>query len=179
MSDAPLRILHVEDDPQDRELVLATLQQHGLDCTIAGVASRAAFESALDEGHFDVILADDRLPAFDGLSAQRIAAERAPEIPFIFVSGTLGEEIAVERIQNGAVDYVLKQRLGRLASSITRAIGEARIRAEHARSELEVRRLNADLEQRVLERTTELAEANRALAANDQALRQSETRLHA
>jgi len=139
LADRPLRILHVEDDPRDRELVAATLTDDGLSCSVTAVATRAAFEAALDGSQYDVILADDRLPTFDGLSAQRIAAERASDVPFIFVSGTLGEEIAVERMKNGAVDYVLKQRLSRLPGSITRAIGEARMRAENARAGIEVR----------------------------------------
>lgn len=174
-----LRILHLEDDPQDRELVAMTLRDEGLRCTITTVSTRDGFVSALDTETFDVILADDRLPAFDGLSAQRIAASTAPDTPLIFVSGTLGEEIAVERVKNGAVDYVLKQRLARLPGSIRRAIAEKRIRAEHARAEAEVRRLNTELEERVLERTAQLADANRALGEREQALRHSEERLNA
>lgn len=175
----PLRILHLEDDARDRELVATTLQLEGLDCDVVAAATRADFESALDRGVFDVILADDNLPSFDGLTAQRMAAARLPHVPFIFVSGTLGEDIAVERIKNGAVDYVLKQRLGRLPSSILRAIGEARSRQQVARADEEVKRLNAELEQRVLERTAQLAEANRALAERERALRESEAQLSA
>jgi len=174
-----IRILHVEDDPHDRELVGATLRQDGLSASIVAVATRDEFEAVLGGETFDVILADDRLPAFDGLTAQRIAAERAPTVPFMFVSGTLGEETAVERIKNGAVDYILKQRLARLPGSIRRAIAEARTRSDHARAEIEVRRLNAALEERVLERTAQLAEANRALAEREHALRASESRLNA
>src|SRR6187455_2351987 len=109
MAEEPiLRVLHLEDDPDDRELVAATLRQEGLDCEIVAVWTEAAFERCLETAIFDVILADDRLPNFDGLSAQRIAARLAPSTPFISVSGTLGEEIAVDRLKNGAVDYVLK-----------------------------------------------------------------------
>src|SRR5262245_52481848 len=156
-----------------------TLRHEGLSCAVVSVSTRDGFENALRNDVFDVILADDHLPAFDGLSAQRIAIATVPDVPFIFVSGTLGEEIAVERVKAGAVDYVLKQRLSRLPSSITRAIEERRIRADHARAEAEVRRLNAELEQRVLERTAQLADANRALAERERALRDSEERLHA
>lgn len=177
--DTVLRILHLEDDPHDRDLVASTLRQEGLCCAVVGVSTREAFEAALVRDVFDVILADDRLPAFDGLTAQRLAAERAPTTPVIFVSGTLGEEIAIERIKSGAVDYVLKHRLARLPSSILRAIGEARMRAEHAVAAEEIRRLNAELEARVLERTSQLAEANRALGEREMALRRSEERLGA
>ncbi len=176
---AVLRVLHLEDDPQDRELVVATLRHEGLSCAVVAVSTREAFKEALERDTFDVILADDHLPSFDGLTAQRIAAVAAPHVPFIFVSGTMGEEIAVERVKNGAVDYVLKQRLARLPSAISRAIAEARTRAEHAKAEAEIHRLNAELEQRVLERTAQLADANYALAEREQALRRSEERLSA
>ncbi len=168
-----LRILHLEDDTHDRELVSATLRQEGLDCTITAVATRADFEAALAREQFDLILADDRLPSFDGLTAQQIAAADSPLTPFIFVSGTLGEDIAVERIKNGATDYVLKQRLRRLPGAIMRAIAEARMKREKAVAEAEVRRLNTDLEARVLERTAQLAAANRALEERERALRSS------
>jgi PAS domain S-box-containing protein len=172
-----LRILHVEDEPNDRELVSATLRAAGLDGEIVCVDTKDAFLAALERSPFDVILADDRLPTFDGRTAQQLAAERAPNVPFIFVSGTLGEEIAIERLKDGATDYVLKQRLSRLAASITRAIIEARTRTERESAEAEIRRLNAELEARVAARTAELAGANHALAERQEALRESEQRL--
>ena len=127
-------MLHVEDDPVDRELVAATLDAQGLTCDIVAVDTRDAFLAALDSGGFDVILADDRLPRFNGQAALALAVERVPDVPFIFVSGTLGEEIAVERLKAGATDYVLKQRLARLGSSIVRALRDARQRREHTRA---------------------------------------------
>jgi len=127
-------VLHVEDDPVDRELVAATLDAQGLTCDIVAVDTRDAFVAALDSGGFDVILADDRLPRFNGQAALALAVERVPDVPFIFVSGTLGEEIAVERLKAGATDYVLKQRLARLGSSIVRALRDARQRREHTRA---------------------------------------------
>jgi len=130
-----LRVLHLEDDPVDRELVAGTLQAHGLACEIVPVDSRDAFIRAVESHAFDVILADDRLPTFDGQSALSLAVERAPDVPFIVVSGTLGEETAVERLKAGATDYVVKQRLARLASSIERALREANSRRDHARAQ--------------------------------------------
>ena len=127
-------MLHVEDDPVDRELVAATLDAQGLTCDIVAVDTHDAFLAALDSGGFDVILADDRLPRFNGQAALALAVERVPDVPFIFVSGTLGEEIAVERLKAGATDYVLKQRLARLGSSIVRALRDARQRREHTRA---------------------------------------------
>ena len=134
-SSVPLRILHVEDDPVDRELVAETLRLQHVQCEIVAVDTRDSFEHALDTDQFDVILADDRLPTFDGLSALQLAAQRVPEIPFIFVSGTLGEDVAVERLKAGATDYVVKQRLARLGAAVARALREAAAKREHARSE--------------------------------------------
>src|SRR5207248_6401076 len=110
------------------------LRLQGLACEIVAVDTRDGFAAALDSGSFDVILADDRLPAFDGRSALAMAVERAADVPFIFVSGTLGEEIAVERLKAGATDYVLKQRLARLGPAIDRALREAEVRRQHASS---------------------------------------------
>ena len=170
-------MLHVEDEVNDRDLVSATLSAAGLNAEFTCVDTEPAFLAALATTHFDVILADDRLPSFDGGAALRLASEKAPEVPFIFVSGTLGEEVAIERLKAGATDYVLKQRLTRLPASITRAIIESRTRADRETAEEEVRRLNSELEARVVRRTAQLANANEALADRQAALRESEARL--
>ena len=125
--------------------------------------TREAFTAAAVECRHDLILADYVLPTFDGLSALAIAREHCPEIPFVFVSGTLGEDIAVEALKNGATDYVTKQRLDRLPTVIVRALAEARAHAERRAAERALRALNETLETRVAERTRELAEANVAL----------------
>jgi PAS domain S-box-containing protein len=179
MADPPrvLQVLHVEDEANDRELVAATLRAARMACDIECVDTREGFRAALTRRRFDVILSDDHLPSFDGLSALRLAAEIDPDVPFIVVSGTLGEEVAVERLKEGATDYVLKQRLSRLPASIVRAIQEAQTRMDRALAEGEVRRLNADLEGRVAARTSELAAANTALADRQEALRESQQRL--
>jgi PAS domain S-box-containing protein len=163
---APLRILHLEDDPADAALVEATLAGEGVVCTIVRAATRAQFVAHL-EGLYDIILADFAIPGFDGISAQRLSRERHPDVPFVFVSGTMGEEVAIERLKAGATDYVLKQRLQRLPSAVRRALDEARDRRERRRAESEVRQLNAELEQRVIDRTTQLADANRDLHARE------------
>jgi len=128
---AGCRILHLEDSPIDAELVAAQLARSGLACAVAWVETGAAFRAALSGGGFDLILADYVLPDFDGLAALAIARELAPGTPFIFVSGTLGEEAAVDAVKQGATDYVLKQRLSRLQVAVGRALAEARGRAEH------------------------------------------------
>ena len=157
-----LRILHLEDDPADAELVATTLAAEGLMCEFVRCSSRSQFVAAID-GAYDLILADFALPSFDGVSAQRIARERRPDLPFVFVSGTIGEEVAIERLKDGATDYVLKQRLERLPSAVRRALDEVRERHERRKAESEVRRLNAELEQRVVDRTAQLADAYREL----------------
>ena len=125
-AEARYRVLHLEDSPIDAELVAAHLDRSGVACTIERVETRAAFRAALADGGFDLILADHVLPDFDGLAALAIARELAPATPFIFVSGTLGEEAAVEAVKQGATDYVVKARLGRLQIAVGRVLAEAR-----------------------------------------------------
>ena len=162
MSDV-LKILHLEDNPRDADLVNATLEADGLETQIVRVDTRKGFEAALASGRFDVILADYNLPAFDGRAAQVLAADARPDTPFIFLSGSIGEELAVDRLKEGATDYVLKDRMARLPSAVRRALAESAERSERRRAEADVRRLNAELERRVSERTAELAESQRRL----------------
>ncbi|HJS84162.1 MAG TPA: response regulator [Acetobacteraceae bacterium] len=124
------RILHLEDSAADAELVAARLRRDGVMAAIERVQTRRAFMDALANGAFDVILADFSLPDFDGVAALAIARELAPDTPFIFVSGMLGEETAIEAMRAGATDYVVKERLGRLAVVVRRALAEAAGRAE-------------------------------------------------
>src|SRR5881409_379438 len=134
-----LRILHLEDTPADGELIQSMLEAGGIACTIQRVETPAGFEAALDQGCFDLILSDHTLPCFDGLSALERARQKHPEVPFIFVSGTIGEELAVDSLKQGATDYVLKDRLSRLVTSVQRAIREAQERAERRQAELKLR----------------------------------------
>src|SRR5204862_645557 len=103
------------------------------------------FRVAIRRGGFEIILADHSLPTFDGLSALGIARELCPDVPFICVSGSLGEELAIEALKNGATDYVLKQRLTRLVPAVRRALQESTERAKRRRAEEEVRTLEAQL----------------------------------
>ena len=136
-----LRILVLEDSTSDAELVGARLSEGGLSCELALVRSRDAFAAALKGGGIDLILADYALPSFDGLSAMRLAKELRPSVPFIFVSGTPGEEVAIEALKSGATDYVLKHRLERLLPAVQRAMREAEERRERERVEEELARL--------------------------------------
>jgi PAS domain S-box-containing protein len=140
-----LHILHVEDDTADAELTQDTLETEGVACDVTRVETESTFLVALHKGGFDLILADYALPSFDGLSALRIARQQRPDLPFIFVSGTMGEEVAIEALKIGATDYVLKTRLSRLVPSVHRALREARERVELCRAEQALRRSEAYL----------------------------------
>lgn len=140
-----LRILYLEDDPKDAELVQAMLETEGISCHITRVETQVDFSASLHQGGFELILADYTLPSFDGISALKIAAEKRPEIPFIFVSGTLGEEVAIEALKIGAIDYVFKTRLSRIVPSVQRALREGQERAERKRAEEALRRSEAYL----------------------------------
>src|SRR5215813_11874235 len=131
----PLRILYLEDDIADAELARDTLELDGFVCDVTRVETESGFRAGLQQGGFDVILADYALPSFDGLSALKITLQQRPDLPFIFVSGTMGEEVAIEALKIGATDYVLKTRLSRLVPSVNRALREAQERAELRRAE--------------------------------------------
>ncbi|MEE7446475.1 hybrid sensor histidine kinase/response regulator [Methylobacterium radiotolerans] len=164
-SAGPLRILHLEDSDLDAELIEAELETLGHPLAIERVMTRDAFARAAVAGRYDLILADYVLPTFDGVSALGIARTQCPDTPFIFCSGTLGEDVAVEALKNGATDYVVKQRLDRMPRTIVRALTEARARADKREAEAALQALNETLEVRIAERTRELATANEALQA--------------
>lgn len=127
--ETPLRILHLEDEPDFCLLVRDVLTRDGLGCELDIVGDLGEFDAALEKSRFDIILADYNLPTCTGIEALEQAARRCPYTPFVLVSGAIGEEFAVEALKRGATDYVLKQRPERLAPVIRRAIQEARTRA--------------------------------------------------
>lgn len=116
-----LRILHLEDNEQDMELIRETLLAEGFDFVAHRVVSQADFLAAVEQGGFDIILADYALPSFNGQEALRLALEKQPGVPFIFVSGAIGAEQAIELLKQGATDYILKDQLAGLAPAIHRA----------------------------------------------------------
>src|SRR5262249_40365228 len=134
-----LHILHLEDSDFDAELIEATLGSEGISAEISRAQTRSEFEQAITSSEPDLILADCSLPSFDGMTALEIAKRKCPEVPFIFVSGSLGEEVAIETLKSGATDYVLKHRLSRLAPAVRRALNEVEQRAERWKLEAQLR----------------------------------------
>lgn len=131
-----LHILILEDVPSDADLMEDELIEADIKFIPKRVATKASFVKALEEFSPEIILSDYSLPSFDGLSALKIAQEKCPEIPFIFVSGALGEEKAIELLKKGATDYVLKNRLSRLGPAVSRALNEVDERTERKRAEM-------------------------------------------
>ncbi len=132
------RILHLEDDPDYSRLVEDLLAQGGVNARVKLVTTQPDFNAALAQEQFDLILADYSLPKWTGIQALGIAREKAPQTPFLLVSGTIGEQVAIESLQAGATDYVLKQWPDRLVPAVRRAIGEAEERARRKRAETEL-----------------------------------------
>src|SRR5947207_5962589 len=135
----PLKLLILEDNTFDAELEVGRLQAAGYDCDWKQVQTREEFEACLDRPEFELILADYNLPDFDGLSALSLLRERGLEIPFVLISGTLGEERAIESLKACATDYVMKERLERLAPVVTRALNNRLERANRSAAQQALR----------------------------------------
>ena len=140
-----IRILMLEDNPTDAELAGHTLRRGGIRFTHTRVETEKDFVRELAENPPDLILSDYALPGFDGYAALDIAKRNAPNIPFIFVTGTMGEEVAIETLKSGATDYVLKHRLARLVPSVHRALREAQERADRRRAQEQLRESHEQL----------------------------------
>lgn len=135
----PLQVLLLEDDPLDAELLVEQLRGAALACEIRWVRDGEGFEAALREAAFDIVLSDFSLPGFSGTEALACTRERAPGTPFIFVSGVMGEEHAVDMLKLGATDYVMKSRLARLPLAIGRAMAEVHERQQRLQVERALR----------------------------------------
>jgi len=142
-----LNILHLEDNADDAALIEATLDMGGFEYSIRRVETREDFTKETLEGKYDLILSDYVLPSFDGLAALSIARENCPAIPFVLLSGVLGEEVAIDAIKQGATDYVLKDRLARLAPALRRALAELEDRRKLSRAEEERELMRVQLHQ--------------------------------
>lgn len=130
-----LKILHIEESPAYAELIQSTLKAEGIPCDIVVVKTLEDFIHALDKDTFDLILSDYSLPQFDGFSALEITKEQTPDVPFILVSGAIGEKLAVEILKSGATDYVLKDQLSCLVPAVNRALRETKERRERKQAE--------------------------------------------
>lgn len=138
----PIRVLFVEDSESDAMIATHRLSSGGLKCTFERVETEQQLRSALRTFQPQIVLSDFQLPNFDGHSALRIVREVSPEVPFIFVSGTMGEERAIEALLQGAADYILKHNLNRLVSAVTRALRESAARSERDRQQQQIERLS-------------------------------------
>jgi len=143
----PLRLLQLEANPDDADRIVSILNEGGIACQAVRVDKPATFLKALKRKKFDAILADYSIPGFDGLTALTLARQICPDIPFLFVTTTLGKDFAIDAVKRGATDYILKQRLGRLVPSIHRALRELEDRLERKRVEQALRQSEKQLRQ--------------------------------
>ncbi|MFY9509828.1 MAG: histidine kinase [Rubrivivax sp.] len=141
---APVQLLHLEDSEPDHALAMAQLRRGGLDVQAVRIESRSEFEAALGR-RWDLILSDYNLPGFSGLEALQMLRQRGSLLPFILVSGEIGEDVAVEAMRNGASDYLLKNNLSRLAPAVEHAIAAAETRQARLQADRELQASRARL----------------------------------
>lgn len=135
-----IKILHLEDNPNDAELVKEILDSESVGFEILQVSNRESYVKAVQTQKFDLIFSDYSIPSFSGAKALEIAKENTPDTPFIYISGTIGEDAAIEGFKNGATDYVLKNRLSKLIPSVLRALREKQERIQRKMAEIEIHR---------------------------------------
>ncbi len=156
----PLRVLVVEDSATDTALLMHALARGGFQTTCHRVETRAEMSTALEESQWDLVLADHAMPQFSAPEALELVAQSGVDVPFIIVSGHIDEETAVAAMKAGAHDYVMKERLARLAPAVERELREAEVRRAREKSEEALRRAHEELEARVERRTADLKAAN-------------------
>ncbi len=140
-----IQLLLIEDDPNDAALLGLELRRKGVQFNARRVDNREDFLRALETDSPDVILSDHGLPQFDGFSALAIAREKCPDVPFLFVTGSLGEEVIIETLRSGATDYVLKHQLSKLVPAVERALRESDERRKRKAAEAEREQLIVEL----------------------------------
>ncbi|MDA8434158.1 MAG: response regulator [Nitrospiraceae bacterium] len=158
-----LRVLHIEDSEDDSLLARRELRRCGYDLYLRRVQSRDEMEAALLGESWDLVLSDYVMPQFSGLDALNLLKTSGIDLPFIVVSGKIGEETAVEAMKAGAHDYILKGNLARLCPAIARELGDAATRRERRAAAVALKQAYEDLEFKVRERTAMLSGANAAL----------------
>jgi putative nucleotidyltransferase with HDIG domain len=139
-------ILHLEDDPLDIDLIKSTLNKESNKYSIINVKDKKNFEKELNNNKIDIILADYSLPSFNGIEAFKIVIKTKPSIPFIFVSGAIGEDLAIECLKLGATDYILKNQLTRLETSIQRALNEIDEKEKRINAETQLKKSYSKLQ---------------------------------
>ncbi|MEJ2696301.1 MAG: response regulator [Candidatus Sulfobium sp.] len=160
---APLRVLMIEDSEDDVLLICRQIRAGGYSLTYERVDNRGAMKTALSGRTWDVVISDYVMPRFGGLEALGLLKESGQDLPFIIVSGKIGEDIAVGAMKAGAHDYILKGNLARLVPAIERELKDAETRRQRRLADEALKKAYEDLEVKVAERTVELKEANEAL----------------
>jgi DNA-binding NtrC family response regulator len=158
-----LRVLMIEDSEDDVILISREIRDSGYRLTYERVDSRGAMKAALEERTWDVVISDYVMPRFGGLEALKVLRESGQDLPFIIVSGKIGEDIAVGAMKAGAHDYILKGNLARLVPAIEREIKDAETRRQRRIADEALKRAYEELEVKVAERTADLRDANEAL----------------
>jgi len=156
-----LKILYLEDVEADAMLISKKLKEEGYDFRVDLVSNEKEYTEKLEGGGYDLILSDYNLPGYSGIAALMLARRMHPEVPFICVSGTIGEDMAVELIQLGASDYILKDRPSRLSVAIERAFRVAELEKSREKAELEMKNMKESLEM-LYRRLNEIRENERA-----------------
>lgn len=159
----PLRVLHVEDSQDDALLLLRELERGGYEPEVRRVCTAGDMRAALDSERWDVVISDYVMPSFSGLQALEVLKESGTDLPFIIVSGKIGEDIAIMAMKAGAHDYILKNNLVRLVPAIRRELGDAETRCQRRLAAEALKRAYEVLEMKVAERTAELSKTNETL----------------